>query len=39
VVDPDGPGPMTPQTITPTPSIVPTTAPLGPVPTTTVPPR
>jgi hypothetical protein len=38
-VDPDGPGPMTPQTITPTPTPTPTTAPLGPVPTTTVPPR
>jgi hypothetical protein len=39
VVDPDGPGPMAPQTITPTPTPTPTTAPLGPVPTTTVPPR
>jgi hypothetical protein len=40
VVDPDGPGPLPPQTITPTltPSAPPAPAP-GPVPTTPVPPR
>ena len=39
VTDPDGPGPLPPQTITEMPSTAPTTAPLGPVPAPTPPPR